>query len=450
MAGSNGLLESNPGWDRSEFLSLIAEGTELAPSGYWHPTGNAIADLRREDRGWIRSSGTANTVAVDADRSEVLRQVRWIYRHIAWGANIVRVYTFLTVGEGLSVEFESDADQRRWDEIADANHWERRHKDIVRDTYLLGEWFTYLVEDREAESGWRIRGIEPLEITDIDTDPMDVETVRAYVREIPWSIDLPASVDRQIRLDPEEVVHTRVNTVGNDLRGTPVLFTALRYLRYCEKFLQSRHFLNLMRARLPVIRKVIGTATDLANQKATTRTLPPPGSVVYENQGAEWQFPELNVEGSEAKPDFRHLLLAIAASVSLPEYLVTGDASNANYSSTLVSEAPMVRFFQDFQARFCADFRGMIRRIFPGADVKVSGPPVIRRKIKDIADALNIPYQAGVISRETYQEKLGLNARLETERLNREAAETEHTATALRQSMATQPDAQTPDRAEAS
>lgn len=456
-------LSEDPGWDREDtgiislFESEITDGPvregEFSTGTSTIPKGSGTANLRYEDKGWrkIRSTTRAsNEIGYEADRERTLRMVRWLFYNNAWAHNIIHAYTFLTAGEGFDVDFEKDPDAKRWAEIAEENKWAQRHVRIIRDTYLLGEWFTVVIKEGNRV---KIRGIEPMEITGIAHDPMDAEEIEGYDREAPSAIELPDSARRQ-RLDPATVIHTRVSDVGNAMRGTPILFPALRYLRYAEKFLQSRHFLNLLRARLPVIRKVIGSAADVQAQKAIVRTLPPPLTYIIENQNGEWQFPELHVDGSEAKPDFRNLLLAVSASVSLPEYLVTGDASNANYSSTLVAEAPMVRLFQALQVMFCADFRRLIRICVPGADVKVVAPPVIRRKIKDIAEAMSLCYDRGVVSKETFQEKLGLDNRIERERLARESAETDHEiqtqARRFRDEVNAQRDAQSPDRAEAS
>lgn len=45
---------------------------------------------------------------------------------------------------------------------------------------------------------------------------------------------------------------------------------------------------------------------------------------------------------------------------SMPEYLVSGDASNANYSSTLVSESPFVKAREHDQAKYARHFESII------------------------------------------------------------------------------------------
>ena len=40
---------------------------------------------------------------------------------------------------------------------------------------------------------------------------------------------------------------------------------------------------------------------------------------------------------------------AAAAGTSMPEYMLTSDASNANYSSTLIAESPTVKNFERMQ-----------------------------------------------------------------------------------------------------
>ncbi len=55
------------------------------------------------------------------------------------------------------------------------------------------------------------------------------------------------------------------------------------------------------------------------------------------------------------------LLLGVAAGVGLPEFMLTSDASNANYASTMVAEGPAVKLFQSEQQFFAREFTRLWR-----------------------------------------------------------------------------------------
>jgi len=50
------------------------------------------------------------------------------------------------------------------------------------------------------------------------------------------------------------------------------------------------------------------------------------------------------------------MLLSIAAGAGLPEFMLTSDASNANFASTMVAEGPAVKMFQSEQKFFATQF----------------------------------------------------------------------------------------------
>ena len=43
-------------------------------------------------------------------------------------------------------------------------------------------------------------------------------------------------------------------------------------------------------------------------------------------------------------------LRAIGSALAMPEYMISGDSSNANYASTMVAEGPAVKTFEEMQA----------------------------------------------------------------------------------------------------
>jgi hypothetical protein len=63
----------------------------------------------------------------------------------------------------------------------------------------------------------------------------------------------------------------------------------------------------------------------------------------------------------------RLLLLSAAAGSGLPEFMLTSDASNANYASTMVAEGPAVKMFQAEQCFFAREFSRLWRWVMANA-----------------------------------------------------------------------------------
>jgi len=60
-------------------------------------------------------------------------------------------------------------------------------------------------------------------------------------------------------------------------------------------------------------------------------------------------------------------LRAIAARLVMPEFMLSSDASNANYASTMVAEGPAVRMFQRLQQEMIEDDVAVMRRVVRAA-----------------------------------------------------------------------------------
>jgi hypothetical protein len=110
----------------------------------------------------------------------------------------------------------------------------------------------------------------------------------------------------------------------------------------------------------------------------------------------------------------------------MPEYMLSGDASNANFSSTMVAEGPAVKTFEQMQAELIeADIEIMERQLQIAAQaglldgtteddilerVKVEAePPIIKSENRlQEAQADQILLRANVLSKETMAARHGL------------------------------------------
>ncbi|MFO1022598.1 MAG: phage portal protein [Planctomycetales bacterium] len=85
------------------------------------------------------------------------------------------------------------------------------------------------------------------------------------------------------------------------------------------------------------------------------------GTILTTSQGTELQFLQPNTNFADSIPLGRMLLLSMSAGEGLPEFMLTSDAANGNYASTMVAEGPAVKMFQGEQQFFTAEFTKLWR-----------------------------------------------------------------------------------------
>ena len=116
-------------------------------------------------------------------------------------------------------------------------------------------------------------------------------------------------------------------------------------------------------------------------------------------------------------------LRAVASRLVMPEFMLSADAFNGSYASTLVAEGPAVKMFQRLQASLVSDDLQVMRRVIQRAvavgrlpeqalsevRIQTEAPTlVIRDRLAD-ARANDIKLRSGVLSRRTWQLQEGLD-----------------------------------------
>ena len=79
-----------------------------------------------------------------------------------------------------------------------------------------------------------------------------------------------------------------------------------------------------------------------------------PGSILTTPDTTDLEFLAPKSSFAEASKLGRAMLLGAAAGAGLPEFMLTADASNANYASTMAAEGPAVKRFAAEQRFFAA------------------------------------------------------------------------------------------------
>jgi len=263
------------------------------------------------------------------------------------------------------------------DDFCQTNKWHKRQQEIVRRRDRDGEAFLRMFLAPDGTT--RIRFIEPGQVatpTDraddpsasfgIQTDPADVETVLGYY------------VDGQL-LDASQVQHRKSNVDGNVKRGLPLFYPVRKNLRRAEKLLRNMSIVAEIQSAIALIRKhQAGTkdtvrqfVSDQADASVTSRQTGKvshfkrysPGTILDVFAGTDYDFPATGIDAGRYVVVLQAELRAIASRLVMPEFMLTSDASNANYASTMVAEGVAVKMFQRLQHDMIEDDLELMRRV---------------------------------------------------------------------------------------
>lgn len=277
-------------------------------------------------------------------------------------------------------EHELRAAQDVVDDFIRHNRWHRRQQEIVRRCDRDGEAFLRFF----AEPGGRlrVRFVEPWQVRTpepsryphaelgVQTAADDVETVYGY-----W-------IDEQF-VDAAEVQHRKANVDGNARRGLPLFFPVRRNLVRAEKLLRNMAAVSDIQTAIALIRRhhtarqtslqqLRGNLATAAVTDRTTRQTEyfqpyQPGTILDVHGDTEYDFPAQGLDAGRYVAVLQAILRAVASRLCMPEYMLTSDASNASYSSTLVAESPAVKMFQRLQHELMEDDREVFARVLQTA-----------------------------------------------------------------------------------
>ena len=325
------------------------------------------------------------------------------------------------------------------DDFVRANQWHKRQQEIVRRKDRDGECFLRLFA---GPDGVRVRFVEPGQVATpierandpaaalgVETDPADVETVHGY-----W-------IDGRL-VEAREVQHRKANVDANVRRGLPLYYPVRKNLRRAEKLLRNMSTVAEIQSAIALIRKhqrATASALDqFVRDQADLSVAPPnggathfrryaPGTVLDALAGTEYEFPAAGIDAARYVAVLQAELRAIASRLVMPEFMLTSDASNANYSSTMVAEGPAVRMFERLQRDMIEEDLELLQRALGHAvdagrlasealsrvEVRAIPPTLaVRDRLRD-AQADQILVRSGAMSVQTMALRHGLDAEQE-------------------------------------
>jgi hypothetical protein len=329
-----------------------------------------------------------------------------------------------------SVQFELDHFIR-------ANHWHRRQQEIVRRRDRDGEAFLRFFT--LADGTLRVRFVEPDQVATppnhaadpaarlgIVTDRQDVETVHGYF------------IDGQL-VDAADIQHRKANVDANVRRGLPLFYPVRKNLSRAEKLLRNMSVVAEIQSAIALIRKhrhgtrsalqqfAADRADATASNPATARTTYfkhyGPGTILDTHADVEYDFPAAGLDAGAYVAILQAELRAIASRLVMPEFMLTSDASNANYSSTMIAEGPAMRMFARLQAEQVADDLDVMWRVVRTAvasgrlppealttiDIQATPPSLAVRDHLAEAQRFRIEYLNGILSPQSWSQRSGLD-----------------------------------------
>ncbi len=323
------------------------------------------------------------------------------------------------------------------DEFIKTSHWHRRQQEIMHRRDRDGEVFLRFFPD--ADGTLRVRFVEPDQVSappermsdpaasfGVQTEADDVETVLGYWIDGRW-------------VEASQIQHRKANVDANVKRGLPLFYPVRKNLRRAEKLLRNMSVVAEIQSAIAVIRKhSAGTKQSVQqfvqNQADAAVTSPTsgktsyfqryaPGTILDAFAGTDYQFPAAAIDASRYVTVLQAELRAIASRLVMPEFMLSSDASNANYSSTLVAEGPAVKMFQRVQQEMIEEDLDVMHRAVAIAveagrlpaetldvvDLQGIAPSLaVRDRLRD-AQADQILVRSGAMSVETMSVRHGLD-----------------------------------------
>jgi len=381
-------------------------------------------------------------VYVDTDRLEDYGQIdpeenfphdakvkvsRALYK-TAFGRNIVEQLVNHIVGPQFLVKFSDPNTDLVYQQERRRFKLYRRYREIVRRVFRDGICLLIKLEDG------RIRFVEP---DLIRTDERDEHIADGFVLQDPEDCESVVGV----YVDNEEFSRklffrfVPMYADCDELKPDPLLWIVRRYILKYETFLDARWKLNLYRSLILLLRKHIGKSQEQIQAFAdrvkdgtlvrpeTGRTEPylhnlKTAKVIDHNDDVEYEFKAPQTGAAEAEFDGRSIRLTIAAMVQFAEYLLSADASNANYASTAVAESPWVKSMEANQEDIGEQIVDFIQWLNPRlVDPVLTYPQLVSRDHLKETQRHRLMWEAGILSSQTWQELEGLDPKVETGRL---------------------------------
>lgn len=373
------------------------------------------------------------------DRKELQAQAMRSYEENPLAGNGVDTLGELIMGSGVEFESGNETAKKTWKEWKKRTKFQKKEDEIPRRLIRDGEVFIRIFGEGD---GTELRFVDPENVQEPSESSMpeeswtngvitradDVETILGY-----WVV-INRKQGTVERVDVKDMIHEKIGADSTSKRGRSLLRRSLRYLKRLEKKQEYQHILMEMRLAIAFTQKIDAAPTDLAvfgNSNAATEVGQDytkafkAGTIVQTNKGVEYEFKSPQLDAGDVVALFREDKLMAAAGMGTPEHIMTMDAQNANFASTLAAESPFIRKGQWWRDTLAPIFEEIYQRVTGDKDAQVSWPRMEVRDFAQDATAVVALTGASIISDITAQERLGFDTEIEEERLGKQKQDDE-------------------------
>lgn len=412
-----------------------------------------LKGLDVDEMQWEALTGGDALRDLDPDvRRKVDEEVWRAYKWHPYARRHVKALTGRLVGKGLAVEA---ADQKYvqpfLDEFRAANDFSLRLREGSNRLILSGELFWPLFVSKSDGSS-RLREYDPREIDDIVTDPDDYLKIEGYVRQYTRrlfdraTLTYRSEAQKKEFLEPiqylgpetgtiREIIFVKALSVATNPRGESDVQSYVYFLRQHKLLLKYRLELNKARAAYAWMCTLKGGHAENVIKKRKEfklRGAPPPGQVYVKTDAEDMEAIAPKVGGADASKDIRALALMAVAGSGVPEHILTGDASNANYASTVSAQEDWKVTVEEYQELWEVVLKRVFGRVIawgkrygpiPNSaddEVDITFPPPPSKYMKEAAETAAIYDDHDFASKDTCRAIVGLDPGREKKKIEEE------------------------------
>jgi hypothetical protein len=405
----------------ADFLMQIPEISEAFTQ--------ADIELALDDRGWLVGGKKMAGELDPLSRTVQINKSRYYWLRDPLVHQAVRLWTDYGLGDtGISYHTDDPGVQKKLDKFMK----DRRNRRLLS-THGMRRLSNRLLVDGDLffaifDDG-TIRTFDPLQITDIVSDPDDDETPLCYRRKtandkvlyyVDWAIadDSNLKALAQKQKDPE--THKPITLETNvkmyhmpfdafEKRGNGLFCSAVNWSREHRRFMEARVALTQALAKfawkgdvkggqsmLTAIQKRLQSTFVDSGLSAGTERNPQnaPGGTWLQNQGIDLTAMPRNTGAGDARNDADQLKLQVCAGTGIFLHYF-GDPSTGNLATATAMELPMLKMFAAYQKLWKDTFRDIFTIVLDEspdddpAEIVIDCPPILADDLQKLGSFIS-------------------------------------------------------------
>lgn len=398
---------------------------------YSYGTRSSTEYIDEENYGWqpLRREAKTFQMELSSNYLEDIRAMsRYLYMFSPHYFGLIRTYIKYVFGKSYKISADDKKLDGEWQQFQKVRRWNRFTKELGKRFFRDGEIFIL------KETGQFIN--PSLISTPRETGGREIhQGVEGENPASPVAYHVAQGRDH-VRVPAEEIIYW-ADKDSDEWRALPYFIAILTKCKNYDNWLRDRLLLNRIRASIALERiskkTSPGKGKSFADSKKTQtvpdkttrygekfrRKIIEPGRIIDHSDQVEYKYLAPNLQAKDVAVDGRNIVLQIAAATGLPEYMVSGDSSNANYASHLVAEGTATKEFDSWMEFFAECFVEFWHEVqyqlgnaeYAGEleDPQITIPSIVVRDRLKETQQNEILFQNGVISLEEWQRREGID-----------------------------------------